>query len=427
MLAEAASFAVESPYDRLAARLIADGILSDPWLDGAPRFRAEPVVLSAADRAALETAAEDVGAIYDQVVQLCAQQPELVAPFFGFTPSQWLMWSAAAPFWHGIARADVFFTDDGPQVCELNCDTPSGEAETVLLNAAAHAERPWLVDPNAQLEERFCRLVAGLLAALPGRDHRRPPTIGILYPTELPEDLSMITLYTRWLEARGARVVLGSPYNLHPVGERGVALFDEPCDLLIRHYKTDWWGERLPIRDDEEPYADPAPLVEPLGVLLRAALRGGCAVLNPFSSVLPQNKRAMALMWEEIDRFQPSTRAAIRRLVPETVRLERMPRERMLAERNDWVLKSDYGCEGAEVVIGNEVPEAAWAELLAHAHPSRWIAQRRFCPRLDEGRASVNHGVYLVAGRAAGIYSRLQQGATDRRALTAATLVEERP
>jgi hypothetical protein len=37
----------------------------------------------------------------------------------------------------------------------------------------------------------------------------------------------------------------------------------------------------------------------------------------------------------------------------------------------------------------------------------------------------VNHGVYLVAGRASGILTRLSSGATDVTARTAATLVEE--
>src|SRR5207302_6897938 len=122
--------------------------------------------------------------------------------------------------WHGIARADVFETEGGLQICELNCDTPSGEAEAVLLNAVV-ARRlgfgggPALVDPNAGLERAFGDLVRAFAGAVE-RDRRAPLTVGILYPTELVEDLSMILLYQRWLEAGGWRVVLGSPFDLCP-------------------------------------------------------------------------------------------------------------------------------------------------------------------------------------------------------------------
>jgi hypothetical protein len=37
-----------------------------------------------------------------------------------------------------------------------------------------------------------------------------------------------------------------------------------------------------------------------------------------------------------------------------------------------------------------------------------------------------NHGVYVIAGRAAGLFTRLQPDATDRRAVCAPTLVRLR-
>ena len=101
--------------------------------------------------------------------------------------------------------------------------------------------------------------------------------VGILYPTELTEDLRWSRLYRRWFERRGWRVVLGSPFNLRRAGGGGVALFDVPCDVFVRHYKTDWWGERLPVWDDEEPFADPAPLAEPLARAPRRDARAGGA------------------------------------------------------------------------------------------------------------------------------------------------------
>ena len=42
------------------------------------------------------------------------------------------MWTASQPHWHGISRADVFLTDGGLAFTEINCDTPTGEAEAVV-------------------------------------------------------------------------------------------------------------------------------------------------------------------------------------------------------------------------------------------------------------------------------------------------------
>ncbi len=405
-------------YRSLASRLQAGGIVSDPWIDGRPRFRARPVVLDAAQHRALTSAAEELSAAYHHLALLCAAEPDTIAPFFQLTPFQRLMWETSAPDWHGIARADVFLTADGPKVCELNCDTPSGEAEAVLLNAAAAAEFPALSDPTRELGDRFCDLVEAVAARL----HDGPPTIGIIYPTELVEDLSMIRLYERWFRARGWPVVLGSPFNLRRDGDRHAALFDRRCDVFVRHYKTDWWGERLPVWDDEPEFADAQPLAVELATLLGATAQGGCTVVNPFGSVLTQNKRAMAFLWEEIERFPPQAREAIRRYLPYTARLESVSRAE-LARKDEWVLKSDYGCEGAEVVVGAHVSVEEWDAALAHAIAPRWVAQRYFHALADEDGAVVNYGVYVIGGVAAGYLSRVQKGPTDCYALTAPTLV----
>jgi hypothetical protein len=415
-------------YQTLASELLATGIVSDPWLEGRPRFAVDPLLLGAAAAARFCRAAEAVAAAYDEAARLLVSDPWLVEQFFpALTPFQHLMWSASCGAWHGIARADVFATDDADhplQICELNVDTPSGEAEAVLLNAAvAPAHAPHAYDPNVALERAFVNAVGAFAARVERADGAAPPTVGILYPTELVEDLSMILLYRRWLEARGCRVVTGSPFNLSRARSGGVALFDVPCDVLVRHYKTDWWSEREPARDDDEPFSDAEPLAAQLGLLVDAELAGRIAVMNPFGSVVIQNKRTMALLWEAIDRFSPAAQTAIRSHVPYTARLESLPSS-TLAARADWVLKSDYGCEGAEVIIGADVDDAAWADALVHARRGRWIAQRYFAARRDVDGRCANVGVFVVGGEAAGFFSRLHRGATDYHATTVATLVE---
>ena len=415
-------------YQALASELLATGIVSDPWIEGRPRFAVEPLLLDAATAARHTRAAEAVAAAYDEAARLLVSDPWLIEQFYpSLTPFQHLMWSAAGGAWHGIARADVFATDGtkdgGIQICELNVDTPSGEAEAVLLNAAVARFHPDAHDPNVALERAFVNAVGAFAARVERRDSETPPTVGILYPTELVEDLSMILLYRRWLEARGCRVVLGSPFNLQRAAGGRIALFDTPCDVLVRHYKTDWWSEREAARDDDDGFSDAEPLAAQLGLIVDAELSGRVAVMNPFGSVVLQNKRTMALLWEAIDRFSPAAQAAIRAFVPYTARLESLPSS-TLAARADWVLKSDYGCEGTEVVIGAAVDDGAWSDALLHARRGRWIAQRYFAARLDGDGRCANVGVYLVGGEAAGFFSRIHRGATDYHATTVATLIE---
>jgi hypothetical protein len=106
------------------------------------------------------------------------------------------MWYSAQGRWHGIARADLFVCTDGRvQCCEVNSDTPSGEAEAVLLNRLLRPYHRAIRDPNRRFPLAFWRM---LVASHGGRV---PRAVGIVYPTEFPEDLSMIAIYQRWLQA----------------------------------------------------------------------------------------------------------------------------------------------------------------------------------------------------------------------------------
>jgi glutathionylspermidine synthase len=406
-------------YHDFAADLVSDGILTDPWVDGAPRFRMTPIAIDRRTQHELYAAAECVASVHAEAASWCAADPALVAQFFDLPPSYDFMWRTSAPRWHGIARADVFLTAAGPRVCELNSDTPSGEPEAVTLNRLVDgAGAVAFDDPNCRLAEAVFAMVRALAGP------QRPLTIGIVYPTEMTEDLSVISLYARWFRERGVRVVLGSPLNLRPDGRGGVALFGVSCAVIWRHYKTDWWGERRPIWRSEPPYADAEPLMDHLELLARASARGQCTVINPFGAVLTQNKRMMALLWEKLDRLSAAGQRIVHQYLPYTARLEALPVGRLRAERTRWVLKSDYGCEGEEVVIGAETTAGVWSDVLADALPRRWIAQRRFEPLVDHKQRAVNYGVYLVGGRAAGLFSRVQSGGTDRRATCAPTLVK---
>jgi hypothetical protein len=425
MVGPSAGTAAASEYLPFADRLVRTGLVADPWFDGRPRFDPRPCWLTPSDARALAAAAARAAMAFDEAVQLAAAHPACLDDFFGLTQTQKVMFAVSAPLWHGLARADVFRCDDGQlRICELNCDTPSGLGETcALAETRGDEERRRGRDPNAGLASSFVGLVRRAAADLGLRG--RPPRVGVVYPTELTEDFGQIALWRRLFAAEGWPAALGSPYNLEWTDGGHLTLLGEPCDVIIRHYKTDWWGERRPVWRDEFDYVDPEPLARPLAALLTAVERGRCAVLNPFGAVVPQNKRTMAFLWQRLPELSPAAQATVRALIPITTRLEDVDPRRLRDERGAWVLKSDYGCEGDEVVIGADVSDSTWDEALRAALPTRWIVQRRFTPARDaEGRLA-NHGVFVVAGDPAGIYTRLSRGATDARAVSVPTLVSD--
>jgi hypothetical protein len=91
--------------------------------------------------------------------------------------------------------------------------------------------------------------------------------------------------------------------------------------------------------------------------------------------------------------------------------------------REEWVLKSVYGCEGDSVICGPFVTEHDWLTLQPMIDDRHWIAQRFFeVAPLDDGMLP-NYGVYVIGGRAAGYYTRLSVKSTDYLAVTAPTYI----
>jgi glutathionylspermidine synthase len=131
----------------------------------------------------------------------------------------------------------------------------------------------------------------------------------------------------------------------------------------------------------------------------------------------------MAFCWERIHRFSTPSQQTIQRLIPYTARLESMHEVQLRADKDRWVIKSDYGAEGDEVIIGRLTPPEVWDKTLEKARPGRFIAQRYFQARRDASGVIENHGVFVVGGEACGIYTRRDRGLTDAAALSVPTLV----
>jgi glutathionylspermidine synthase len=411
-------------YADFAESILRTSIITDPWLSGEERFDQEPVILTAETYKRLCAAAEAIGKVYEELAQLIWQNPLWLDTFFHLTPFQKLMWLSSGGSWHVIARLDLFLCMDGSiKTAEMNSDTPSGEAETVVLNELIHSRYPHLKNPNRGFESKFCQAVIDTYQ-LATSEPTSKPTIGIIYPTDLPEDLSMIALYKTWFELREWKTVLGSPINLSKSHEGKLRLMDVDIDIAIRHYKTDWWGERESAWLDGDPITDSLPLTRELKLIIEAEQRGHLILINPFGSVLTQNKLTMAFCHLYKNLFSESAQETIETVIPETHRLLDASKQLLYEPKAQWVLKSDYGCEGDEVILGKSVTEEIWKLSLENANPNRWIAQKYFETAPLERGTAPNYGVYLIAGKAAGIFTRLSKGPTDYHSKVAPTFVK---
>lgn len=405
--------------DARLAPVLDDGVIDDPYARGKPRLSAEAEILSQAQAASLAHAACVVAMMLDEAVPAVASD-QLLARRLGLDDSLLAIAALDAPRWLALARADVFLLADGSaQVCEVNCDTPTGLAECTQLARIASSAAPHLLDPSARLRERWVAMVRSCVG-----NTAEGAVVGIVDPTEMPEDLCHVRLLVRWLEEAGFIVVRGSPFNLHACPGHRVGLFGTPCDVLLRQYKTDWWARRTSPWRDEPPPPDAACLERELALVADAMQAGTLAVLNPWGAAIAQNKRTLALPWERPDLFAAETLAAVRPHLPETRFLESLSSERLIGERDQWVLKSDYGCEGDEVLLGSLTSPIDWARAVRLAEPRHWVAQRAFAPRRDgEGRIA-NHGVFLIGGTPSAIYTRRSTGPTDGSSLSCPTLVQ---
>jgi glutathionylspermidine synthase len=440
-------------YSQLADQLIATRVLTDPWLDGKPRFSLSPIIISSLLYQELCAVAEAMAQVHDSLCDLLLTEPDFMQKWYGLLPYQQALWNASGGAWHGIARIDAFVCEDGRiQVCEMNSDTPSGEPEAVLLNqtlALMMANNHTLHDPNAMMEERFCTMIwKSYIGTVNETLHTQTPRIAIVYPTEITEDMPMIALYQQWFRKRGWHCVLGSPFNLHAMPQEHtphrIGMFGECIDIVIRHYKTDWWAERQSPWCDEMPLPDSAPLHREITLLCMAEYHGAVCIINPFGAVLTQNKLSMALLWHWIERFTPHEQAMIRTYLPRTYRLIDLQTASIihpefhlnLADKDRWVLKSDYGCEGDDVIIGKSVSQEIWELSLAMAIPERWIIQEYFSvkkiiqtPENGSSHTGIaqsvepNYGVYIIGGSAREMYMRLSPTATDGSALSAGVFV----
>ena len=292
-----------------------------------------------------------------------------------------------------------YLADDVNRVCEL-----AHAFETKLIRGFSFYH-PRGTDPREHLPQ-----VVDQLGQIAETCHRSDLTFGLEVEANLVGQTGDLMAEIHRQVNHPALVTIFDAANIITQGFSADDVFQQ----YLKMKKGLGW---LHIKD----YRHAEPLQRELMLLLEAEYEGRVTVVNPFGSVLTQNKHSMALMWERQELFSPQAQEWIQTYIPETRRFVAV--DLATLHREEWVLKSVYGCEGDSVIVGHFTKPNDWQLALTTAIPRHWVAQRYFAIAPLENGLLPNVGAYLIGGEAAGFYTRLSSKSTDYTAVTAPTFV----
>lgn len=375
----------------------------DAQIGDAQALAGYPLLLSRAAWRELAALAEALARETGQMEDELARRPEL-HPRLGVPRALATVLAANAscegrPAAPRIQRFDFHPTRDGWRLSEVNSDVPGGFTESSRFAAlVAEATGEGAVPGDAAAA--WCESIAR--AAGPGGQ------VALLSAPGWVEDAQVVAHLAARLRATGLRVHLAQPRHLRWAGGRASMDSDfarGELDAVVRFYQAEWMAS-LPCR------ASWAPLL--------AGAR--TVVTNPGCAALTESKR-LPLVWGDLD----APHATWRSVLPQTLD----PRDAPDVLRGDWVLKPAYGNTGDDVAMRSATSCAGWTRrvLGALVRPRHWVAQRRFeVERVDTpaGPVAACIGVYVVDGRATGVYGRVTRGPViDWSATDVAVLVED--
>ncbi len=292
-------------------------------------------------------------------------------------------------------RFDFHPTVNGWRISEANSDVPGGYSEASalpLLMKEHYPETTVAGDPSSTYADALERV---------GR------TVALLSAPGFMEDYQVVANLCRLLRQRGCQAHLIQPKHLRWNRDRPLLetpWYRGPVDVVVRFYQAEWLP-KLPRSIQWEPLLD-------------------CCVpvVNPGIAVLGESKR-LPLIWDRLTLSLPLWR----QLLPET----RDPRDAPWISDEQWLIKTAFCNNGDTVVLRESTEKLEWLRTRIDVllHPRHWVAQRRFETITVEtplGRMFPCIGVYVINGRACGIYGRLSsQPVVKYDAVDTAVLLED--
>lgn len=277
-------------------------------------------------------------------------------------------------------RFDFHYTSEGWRISEANTDVPGGLLEASGFTAAIARETGaghGTANPLLRLAEALARAAGGV----GGR-------VALVHATAYTDDRQVVIALRTALAQLGVSAELVSPAQVRWDG--GLARL--ACDwsraevqAVFRFFPGEWLPN-LPWGCHWQAYCE-------------ATRTPQC---NPATALLPQSKR-FPLIWDRLATSLPTWR----HLLPET----RAPQNVSRRERAAWVWKPALGRVGEGIGISGVTRSEEWRRIRRGLWwaPQEWALQRRFDALpvdTPDGPRYPCLGVFVVDGRAAGIYGR---------------------
>lgn len=366
-------------YHALRARMIFEHGKLDPQFGDVEVLAPYPLVLDHHAWAAIAADAEALAAEAAAAEAEVLSRPDLLADL-GLPRAirRALAQARPSPDTPRCTRFDFHPTADGWRISEANSDVPGGFIEAAgLADAMAEhysAGHP-AGDPGAALADAVLRR-AGPRAR-----------VGLVHATAYSDDRQVMLRLARRFTELGAQPTLLAPDRIAWRSARAHTDDEHhPLDALVRFYPGEWLANLS--RRTGWPSFFTAETLQ----------------VNPPSALITQSKR-FPLVWDRLTTPMPTWRA----LLPET----RDPRDaRRQLSSGEWVLKPALGRVGDGIGLRAVSTDREWrrAARAARRWPNFWAAQRRFHSTPTDTPHGERHaclGVFVIDGRAAGIYARL--------------------
>lgn len=368
-------------FARLERDLLFSAAKWDPQVGDVPALAPYPLYLDPAVWAELAASCEALAAEALVAEAAMLAQPERLGRLGLPRSVRALLADPRLPLVPTLARVmrfDLHPSTSGWALSEVNADVPGGFAESSAFPASMAAALGGAVcgDPLAALADAIAARWTG------------EGVIALVHATAYTDDRQVADGLASVLASRGVPAVPVAPDRL--AWTDGRARLDligraDPVGGLWRFFPVEW----LPGLSRRAGWAN--------------LVRGGrVPSANPGHAALLQSKR-WTLLADELGVALPTWRALLPRTEHPSAATRAHP---------DWVLKPALGRIGEGVAMDGVTPERALRRARRDAWwwPGAWVVQRRFTSvpvQGPDGPVHVCLGVYVVDGRAAGVYGRI--------------------
>lgn len=339
--------------------------------------------------------------LVERLVRQYLEQPELhsslVLPDFPFKRSVLELNCELRPFFW--VRYDAFEkADGGVFFSEFNYDKPSLQREIIISNLFNPQG-----NPNHGFAEKFRQGISDLWGKYGNGSIQ--PTVGMLFDPNHYDEAHLAFLFADLLEPLGypSRFVGGR--NLRVKGERPSA-FGDPLDLILHQYPTEFSHE-----------------INDYLAMLKLYEQGSLLLLNDPRAIIPQAKSFFAYLWELLQNtpavLSSEEQTAIRDTIPYTRMFNPLDVEELLANREQWVLKSVFGRYSEAVYIGFMMNDREWQDTINYViHSDQPHIMQKFVPikrrvvpcyngrEYENAVGFGNFGIYFTCGDFTGTCAR---------------------